>query len=300
MKFSMDCALNSKTLPPKLFYDKRGAELFEQICELPEYYLTRSELEILKAHSNDIAMLAGARCAVIEYGSGAGVKARLLLDALESPVAYVPVDISRSQLVEVASSMSADYPRLAVTPVCADYTGRFALPDILPREIKRLAFFPGSTIGNFHPDEAVEFLKHIRELVGSNGAMVLGIDRRKETSVIDAAYNDSLGITADFNLNILARLNRDLRAEFDLESFEHVAFFNEAASRVEMHLRSLRDQTVCVAGEAIHFDRDETIWTESSYKYSREALDELLDRSGFKLEKLWTDNEERFWVAYLD
>ena len=288
-----------KTLPPKLFYDRRGAELFERICELPEYYLTRSELEILRAHAIDIATLAGARCAVIEYGSGAGIKARLLLDALESPVAYVPVDISRSQLVEVSSSMSADYPRLAVTPVCADYTSRFELPDILPSEIKRLAFFPGSTIGNFHPHEAVEFLKQIRELVGNDGAMVLGVDRRKSSAVLDAAYNDSSGITAEFNLNILERLNRDLRAEFDLDSFEHVAFFNEAQGRVEMHLRSRRDQTVCVAGEAIHFDRDETIWTESSYKYSREALDALLDASGFKAERLWTDNEERFWVAYL-
>jgi dimethylhistidine N-methyltransferase len=288
-----------KTLPPKLFYDQRGAELFERICELPEYYLTRSELEILRAHAGDIADLAGARCAVIEYGSGAGVKARLLLDALESPVAYVPVDISRSQLLEVASDMSADYPRLAVTPVCADYTSRFQLPDILPREIKRLAFFPGSTIGNFHPSEAVEFLKRIRDLVGPLGAMVLGVDRRKSRNVLDAAYNDSAGITAEFNLNILRRLNRDLRAEFDLDAFEHAAFFNEDAGRIEMHLRSVRDQTVCVAGEAIHFDNGETIWTESSYKYSREALDELLDRSGFKAERLWTDDQERFWVAYL-
>ncbi len=288
-----------KVLPPKLFYDQRGAELFEQICELPEYYLTRSELEILTRHANDIATLAGARCAVIEYGSGAGVKARLLLDALESPVAYIPVDISRSQLLEVSSSVSRDYPRLVVTPVCADYTSRFDLPDILPRQIKRLAFFPGSTIGNFHPAEAVEFMKHIRDLVGDGGAMVLGVDRRKSSAVIDAAYNDSSGITAEFNLNILERLNRDLRAEFELDSFEHVAFFNEAASRVEMHLRSVRDQTVCVAGEAIHFDNDETIWTESSYKYSREALDELVDASGFRIEKLWTDNEEQFWVAYL-
>ena len=290
---------NFKTLPPKLFYDRRGAELFEKICELPEYYLTRSELEILRAHASDIATLAGARCAVIEYGSGAGTKARLLLDALESPVAYVPVDISRAQLVQVASSMSADYPRLAVTPVCADYTSRFELPDILPRELKRLAFFPGSTIGNFHPEEAVEFLKRIRELVARDGAMVLGVDRRKSTAVLNAAYNDSAGITAEFNLNILRNLNRDLRAEFDLESFQHVAFFNEAQSRIEMHLKSKRDQTVCIAGEALHFAKNETIWTESSYKYSRDALEKLLSASGFKAEKLWTDNEERFWVAYL-
>ena len=288
-----------KTLPPKLFYDERGAELFEQICDLPEYYLTRSELEILKSHAGDIAALAGTRCAVIEYGSGAGIKVRLILDALESPVAYVPVDISRSQLIEVASDISAEYRRLAVTPVCADYTARFELPDILPREIKRLAFFPGSTIGNFHPDEAVEFLKKIRQLVGDNGAMVLGVDRRKETAKLDAAYNDSAGLTAEFNLNMLRRLNRDLRAEFDPDAFEHRAFFNEDASRIEMHLRSVREQIVCVAGEAIHFGEGETIWTESSYKYSREALDELLDAAGFRVERIWTDANENFWVAYL-
>ena len=288
-----------KMLPPKLFYDERGAALFEQICELPEYYLTRSELEILTAHAGDIAGLVGTRSAVIEYGSGAGIKVRLILDALESPVAYVPVDISRSQLIDVASDISANYPRLAVTPVCADYTARFELPAILPREIKRFAFFPGSTIGNFHPGEAVQFLKQIHDLVGDRGAMVLGVDRVKAKAIIDAAYNDSAGLTAEFNLNMLARLNRELRAEFDLDSFEHVAFFNEEAERIEMHLRSRREQTVCVAGEAIHFDEGETIWTESSYKYSRASLDRLLASSGFTIEKLWADTDERFWVAYL-
>lgn len=289
---------DQKTLSPKFFYDKRGAELFEEICHLPEYYLTRSELEILRARSGDIARLAGPRCAVIEYGSGAGIKARLILDALDQPVAYVPVDISRTQLIEVASDISADYPGLAVEPVCADYTSRFDIPSI-PREERRLAFFPGSTIGNFHPGEAVEFLKHIRELTKPGGAMVLGVDRVKDTAVLDAAYNDSAGLTAEFNLNMLRRLNDDVRAEFDLNAFEHVAFFNAEAGRIEMHLRSRLRQTVCVAGEAIHFDEGETIWTESSYKYSRETLDTLLDASGFRIEKLWTDSGERFWVAYL-
>ena len=236
---------------------------------------------------------------MIEYGSGAGVKARLLLDALDKPVAYVPVDISRTQLIEVASDISADYPELSVTPVCADYTRRFELPDIRPREERRLAFFPGSTIGNFHPHEAVEFLKHIRELVGPAGAMVLGVDRVKDKDVLDAAYNDSAGLTAEFNLNMLRRLNDEAGAEFDLNEFEHVAFVNADAARIEMHLRSRRAQTVCVAGEAIHFEEGETIWTESSYKYSRESLAALLDASGFRLEKLWTDSGERFWVTYL-
>lgn len=288
-----------KTLPPKLFYDERGAELFEEICELPEYYLTRSELEILQCRAGEIANLAGPECAVIEYGSGAGIKARLLLDALENPVAYIPVDISRSQLIDVATDMSSDYPELSVIPVCADYTRRFDLPELSPPEKTRLAFFPGSTIGNFHPDEAVEFLTKIRDLVGDGGAMVLGVDRAKDKAVLDAAYNDAAGLTAEFNFNMLRRLNRDIRAEFDVESFEHVAFYNAHAGRVEMHLRSRRPQTICVGGEPIHFEEDETIWTESSYKYSRAGLGRLVDESGFRIGKLWTDSNERFWVAYL-
>ena len=288
-----------KALPPKLFYDQRGAELFEEICELPEYYLTRSELEILRCRAGEIANLAGPECAVVEYGSGAGIKVRLLLDALDNPVAYVPVDISRSQLLQVAGEISAEYPDLSVIPVCADYTRRFDLPELPRQERRRLAFFPGSTIGNFHPHEAVEFLKHIRALVGNDGAMVLGVDRAKDKAVLDAAYNDAAGLTAEFNLNMLRRLNRDIRAEFDVDAFEHVAFYNPGESRVEMHLRSRRPQTICVGGEPIHFDEDETIWTESSYKYSRAALDQLLDASGFRLRQLWTDSSERFWVAYL-
>ena len=288
-----------KALPPKLFYDQRGAELFEEICELPEYYLTRSELEILRCRAGEIANLAGPECAVIEYGSGAGIKVRLLLDALDNPVAYVPVDISQSQLLQVAAEISTDYPDLPVMPVCADYTRRFDLPELPRQERKRLAFFPGSTIGNFHPHEAVEFLKHIRALVGNDGAMVLGVDRAKDKAVLDAAYNDAAGLTAEFNLNMLRRLNRDIRAEFDVDSFEHVAFYNPRESRVEMHLRSRRPQTICVSGKPIHFDEDETIWTESSYKYSRAALDQLLDASGFRLRQLWTDSNEQFWVAYL-
>jgi dimethylhistidine N-methyltransferase len=236
---------------------------------------------------------------VIEYGSGAGVKVRLLLNALDNPVAYVPVDISRTQLVDVAAAVAAEYPGVSVTPVCADYTRPFAMPDFSPQEKTRLAFFPGSTIGNFHPREAVEFVRHIRSLVGDGGAMVLGVDRAKDKAVLDAAYNDSSGLTADFNLNMLQRLNRDVNAEFDLEAFEHVAFYNVQQSRIEMHLRSRRQQTVCVAGEAIHFDEGETIWTESSYKYSRAALDTLLDATGFQIRKLWTDSDDGFWVAYL-
>jgi dimethylhistidine N-methyltransferase len=288
-----------KTLPPKLFYDAVGARLFEEICTLPEYYLTRSELTILRARAAEIANLAGPDCAMIEYGSGAGVKARLILDALETPRAYVPVDISSDQLAEVSAVLSKAYPEIAILPVCADYTSRFQLPDFPPATRKRLAFFPGSTIGNFHPQQAGVFLARVRHALGADGAMVLGVDRRKDVSVLNAAYNDARGVTAEFNLNMLARLNHDVGAEFDTNAFEHVAFFNEEASRIEMHLRSLAEQTVCVGSTAVHFAEGETIWTESSYKYDRDSLEGLVAAAGFSIVNLWTDHADKFWVAYL-
>lgn len=289
---------NPKTLPPKLFYDAVGAELFERITELPEYYLTRAELEILRARSGEIATLAGPHAALIEYGSGAGVKIRLLLDALESPAAYVPIDISREQLARVSGELAAEYPHVAVRPLNADYTMPFTLP-LLREGSRRLAFFPGSTIGNFHPMEASIFLRRVRRAVGRGGALVLGVDRRKRASILNAAYDDAAGVTAAFNLNMLARVNRELGADFDLDRFAHRAFFNSRASRVEMHLVSLADQTVHVAGESIRFATGETIWTESSYKYDRGRLRELTESAGFRLERLWTDSRKQFWVAYL-
>ena len=288
-----------KTLPPKLFYDAVGARLFEEICTLPEYYLTRSELSILRMRAAEIANLAGPDCAMVEYGSGAGVKARLMLDALETPRAYVPVDISSDQLAEVSADLSNAYPGIAVLPVCADYTSRFQLPD-LPRETrKKLAFFPGSTIGNFHPQQAAAFLARVRHALGAGGAMVLGVDRRKDATVLNAAYNDARGVTAEFNLNMLTRLNRDVGADFDTSAFEHVAFFNEEASRIEMHLRSRVEQSVCVGNTAVHFAEGESIWTESSYKYDRDALEGLVAAAGFSIVGLWTDQADKFWVAYL-
>jgi dimethylhistidine N-methyltransferase len=292
-----------KTLPPKLFYDAAGATLFERITELPEYYLTRAELEILRVHARDIARLGGARCALVEYGSGAGVKVRLLLDAfaLENhPItAYVPIDISREQLVTVASQIAAEYPTLPVHPVCADYTAPLHLPD-LPQRARRVAFFPGSTIGNFHPTEAAAFLRRVRRAVTDDGVLVLGVDRRKDPATLNAAYDDAAGVTAAFNLNMLRRLNRELGADFDLRRFQHRAFFDQEASRVEMHLVSLEQQVVHVAGERIAFDAGERIWTESSYKYDRETLDMLVTSAGFRITQLWTDAAEQFWVAYFD
>jgi L-histidine Nalpha-methyltransferase len=288
-----------KTLPPKLFYDAVGADLFEQICDLPEYYLTRAELEILRARSGEIAKLAGPHVALLEYGSGAGVKIRLLLDALESPAAYVPIDISREQLDRVSRELAAEYPNVAVRPLNADYTRPHTVPD-LPVRSRRVAFFPGSTIGNFHPMEAAAFLGRVRRVVGKDGALVLGVDRRKSAAVLNAAYDDSAGVTAAFNKNILTRINHDAGGHFDLNTFEHRAFFNPRASRVEMHLVSKVDQMVKVAGEVIDFAKGESIWTESSYKYDRARLEELIETAGFRLRKLWTNKKRQFWVAYLE
>jgi L-histidine N-alpha-methyltransferase len=288
-----------KTLPPKLFYDAVGAELFEQICELPEYYLTRAELEILHARAGEIAELAGPRVALLEYGSGAGVKIRLLLDALESPAAYVPIDISREQLARVSTELAAEYPRVAVRPLNADYTLPLAVPT-LPEGSRRVAFFPGSTIGNFHPMEAAVFLGRVRRAVGKDGALILGADRCKSAAVLNAAYDDAAGVTAKFNLNMLTRLNHDVGARFDVSNFQHRAFFNSRASRVEMHLVSKEAQIVRVGGDFIDFEKGESIWTESSYKYDRARLEELIETAGFRIRKLWTNSKRQFWVAYLD
>jgi dimethylhistidine N-methyltransferase len=287
-----------KTLPPKLFYDAAGAALFERICELDEYYLTRAELAILRARVGEIAALAGPDCALVEYGSGAGVKVRLLLDALERPAAYVPIDIAREQLARVAAELAAEYPGVPILPVCADYTAPLVIPD-LPRRARRVAFFPGSTIGNFHPTEASAFLRRVRRTLGADGLLVLGVDRRKAAATLDAAYDDARGVTAAFNLNLLARLNREYGGDFDLARFRHRACFNDAASRVEMHLVSTVEQRVRVAGETFHFDAGESIWTESSYKYDRPRLDRLLAEGGFRVDQLWTDEEAQFWVALL-
>ena len=291
-----------KTLPPKLFYDARGAELFERICELDEYYLTRAELSILRARAAEIASLVGPEAALVEYGSGAGVKVRLLLDAMEAAgtpfAAYAPIDISREQLVRVAAELSAEYPHVPVRPVCADYTGPLTVPD-LPSRARRVAFFPGSTIGNFHPFEAAAFLRRVRAVVGHDGALLLGVDRRKDAGVLHAAYDDREGVTAAFNLNALARLNRELGADFALGAFRHRAVWNDEASRVEMHLVSAAAQAVRVAGEPFRFAPGETIWTESSYKYDRPRLERVVADGGFRVDHLWTDADERFWVVLL-
>ncbi len=287
-----------KTLSPALFYDAEGARLFEQICELPEYYPTRTEHSILAQHAGALAGHAGAGCALIEYGSGAGVKVRYLLDRLERPVAYVPVDISREQLEEVAREREAQYPTLRVLPVCADYTTPFELP-LLPTSARRVAFFPGSTIGNFHPAEAAAFLHRVRHAVGPKGGLILGVDRRKDPRILHDAYNDRAGVTAAFNLNVLTRLNREFGADFDVRNFQHRAFFDDAKSRIEMHLVARVAHHVTIDGVPIEFTAGETIHTECSYKYDRPRLEELAEEGGFRIEALYSDERDWFWEAWL-
>jgi dimethylhistidine N-methyltransferase len=288
-----------KELPPKYFYDERGSALFEAICRLPEYYLTRAELAIMRDHADEMARHVGPDCAVIEYGSGSGRKTRLLLKAL-SPVAYVPIDIARAQLQATAAEIASEFPGLAVTAVCADYSRPFRLPRLaaLPPR-RRMVYFPGSTIGNLSLPEAAAFLANARRLVGPGGGMLVGVDLKKDPARLNAAYNDARGITAAFNLNLLSRINRELDADFDLASFRHHAFYNDALGRIEMHLVSLGDQRVRVGRAGFGFRGGETIHTENSYKYSVDEFGALASSAGFDPGRCWTDGARQFAVHYL-
>ncbi|MBC7944837.1 MAG: L-histidine N(alpha)-methyltransferase [Burkholderiales bacterium] len=286
-----------KTIPPKFFYDARGSQLFEAICETPEYYPTRTESAILQQRAGEVSELVGAGVQLIEIGSGNSQKVRLLLDALK-PASYMPLDISRDHLVHAADAMSRDYPWLDVHAVCVDYMQpTFAL---LPRSaLRKLAFFPGSTIGNFEPHEALAFLRRLRGLVAPGGAVLIGVDLKKDAGILNRAYNDASGVTARFNLNLLARINRELGADFDLAHFEHDAFYNEGIGRIEMHLVSTRVQNVCVGGERYSFERGETIHTENSYKYSVAQFQVLGEAAGFNEVRTWTDVNQLFSLHYL-
>ncbi len=282
-----------KALPCKLFYDARGSELFERICELEEYYPTRTELGILEAHAEEMAGALGTGVTLIEFGSGASIKTRLLLDALEAPRAYVPIDISESALLASSMALSAAYPALTVRPVCADYTAPLDLPAVAHTP-PVAAFFPGSTIGNFEPDAAVEFLRRVHDNVGQGGKLVIGVDLKKDPKVLEAAYDDREGVTAAFNLNMLGVLNRDHAAHFQLESFGHRAVWNERAGRIEMHLVSQRRQSVLVDTTLVRFEPGEHIVTEHCYKYDLDQFRNLAHASGFEVERVFTDSAQRF------
>ncbi|HLH97528.1 MAG TPA: L-histidine N(alpha)-methyltransferase [Xanthobacteraceae bacterium] len=287
-----------KRLAPKYFYDEEGSRLFDEITRLPEYYPTRCELSILAAHATDIARLLPIETALIEFGSGSTRKARLLLDAAPAIAAYVPVDISANWLSAEAAQLSADYPRLKVLPIAADFTQSFRLPPSLS-SLARTGFFPGSTIGNFEAHQACAFLQHAARILGPEALLIVGVDLVKEPSILNAAYDDAAGVTAKFNLNILARINRELGADFDLTRFCHQAFYNRERSRIEMHLASLVRQRVHVCGRNIDFRAGETIHTENSYKYTVDSFGALARGCGWAPVAVWTDADNYFSVQAL-
>lgn len=288
-----------KHLPPKFFYDKRGSELFDAICELPEYYPTRTEQQIMADTIDEIVELIGPKASLIEFGSGASIKTRILLSHLPELAAYVPVDISKSHLLEAARSLQKDYPQVAIHPVCADFTKPFALPNPAIKPQKNIVYFPGSTIGNFDTPDAINLLRVIRQIAGVGGGLLIGVDLKKDTTVLEAAYNDSQGVTADFNMNMLIRMNREFDANFDLSAFTHAAPYVESEGRIEMHLVSQKDQTVEVAGQSFHFDKGESIHTESSHKYHIPEFADMAGMAGFRVQHVWTDPNQLFSVQLL-
>jgi dimethylhistidine N-methyltransferase len=289
-----------KTLPCKYLYDKRGSALFDRICELEEYYVTRTELAIMRANLREIAEAIGHDPLLIEFGSGSSLKTRLLLDALREPHGYVPVDISRQHLLEAAESLREEFPRLPIHPVCADFNDDVRVPKAAADADRRVMYFPGSTIGNFTPSCAGELLELIRRLIGPRGALLIGIDLKKDRATLEAAYDDAEGVTAAFNLNILHRINRELGADFDVEAFEHRAVYVPQRSRVEMHLVARTDQSIAIDGRHFRFRSGETIHTESSHKWSLEQFESIAATSGFATRKHWTDPETRFAVILFE
>lgn len=282
----------------KFLYDEPGSRFFDRITELPEYYPTRTELGIMERYTVQMAEAIGPDALLIEYGSGSSTKTHLLLDALERPAGYVPIDIAREHLVQAAQRLQEHYPGLGVYPVCADYTAPFDLPDVPAR--RNVVYFPGSTIGNFEPAYARRFLEGIRMVCGSEGGLLIGVDLKKDPLVLHAAYNDAEGVTAAFNKNILLRLNRELEATFDPERFRHYAFYDPQAGRVEMHLVALEKQEAFVTGERFVFEKGESIWTESSYKYTPDGFSTLAGEAGFAVRQVWTDEKAWFSVQYLE
>lgn len=288
-----------KTLPCKLFYDEQGSKLFDEICRLEEYYPTRTEMEIFSANITEIAAIIGPQAMVVELGSGNCEKTRLLLENLNEPSAYVPVEISKSQLLETSRALRGYFPDLQILPVCADFSKDFAIPTPT-RETKQLVvFFPGSTIGNFDETEARKLFQRIARLCQSGGGILIGADQKKDRQILERAYNDRSGITAAFNLNLLKRVAREFGVEDFSHRFYHQAIYNESMGRIEMHLVSAANQTFCLGGEEIAFEKFERITTEFSYKYTLRQFKDLAASSGFYLKNSWTDPKQWFSVYYL-
>jgi dimethylhistidine N-methyltransferase len=291
-------AKEPKDIPCKYFYDAEGSRLFEEICALPEYYQTRTEMALLARHGEEIAALIGPEAEIVEFGAGALKKVRLLLDVLENPRGYTPIDISGDYLMEVTRTLAADYPNLALRPWIGDFTGALAIPP-LPGAKCRAGFFPGSTIGNFEPSAALGLLSRLR-LALEGGGLLVGVDLVKDPARLHAAYNDSAGVTAAFNKNLLLRANRELGADFNPETFAHYAPYNPVAQRIEMYLVSLRTQRAHIAGRHFDFAAGEAVHTEDSHKYTVEAFQALAARAGFYPKAVWYDSEGLFSLHWLE
>ncbi len=287
-----------RQLPYKFFYDEQGAQLFQQICELPEYYITRTEIEILRLHGSEMAKALGPQIELIGLGTGAGTKTRILLEELDNPAVYVPIDISKEQLEKSSARFGEMFPNLQILPVCADYLEPFELP--LPRKLssRSVVYFPGSTIGNFEPETASEFLARLVDLAGDGGGLMIGVDLQKDRDVLERAYNDSAGVTAQFNKNLLARINRELGADFDLNRWQHHAIYNPTEGRIEIYLISDNAQAVHIGVREFQFRAGEEILTEYSYKHTIAGFIELARGAGFHFEQVWTDAAGWFGVFY--
>ena len=288
-----------KSVPCKYFYDARGSALFDRICELPEYYQTRTESALLARSAGEIAAFMGPKVELIEFGAGALRKVRTLLDALDSPVAYVPIDISGDYLEGVCAALDRDYPELRLRPVVGDFARPFLLPAPAEGARRRVGFFPGSTIGNFRPDEAVTFLKTAAGVL-KGGGLLIGADLVKDPAILHAAYNDAEGVTAEFNKNLLVRANEELGADFDLDRFAHYACYNPIAARIEMYLLSLAAQHVQVGDDIFSFKSGEAIHTEDSHKYTVESFQALARAAGFRPAAVWCDEDALFSVHWLE
>ena len=290
---------NPKTLKPKYFYDNRGAQLFTEICTTPEYYPTRTEIKILNQNAEDIASQIGDNTALIEYGSGALEKIKILLNFLNEPVGLIPVDISEDQLFESAKNLENLYPDLEILPVAADFTKPIPIPEFSHPPKRYVAFFPGSTIGNFEPDLAIQFLEGVTKTIGLDGLLLIGFDLKKDIETLLAAYDDQRGITSSFNKNLLSRINDELGGNFNLDTFEHVARYNENKGRIEMHLKSTTEQTVSINKELFEFLEGETIHTENCYKFTKESFTAMSSKAGLSPVKTWTDDKNLFAVMLL-
>jgi dimethylhistidine N-methyltransferase len=288
-----------RTLPCKFFYDERGADLFQKICDLPEYYITRTETELLRRYAPEIAESIGRNAALIGFGTGAGIKTRLLLEHLQNPIAYIPVDISKQRLIDSAVELSRAMPALEILPVCADYLQELQFPKPLRKPDHVAVFFPGSTIGNLEPPVAEDFLRKVCRLCGKSGGLIIGIDLQKSRDVLEAAYNDRAGVTAEFNLNLLVRANRELGTDFDLARWKHRAVYNPEQGRIEMHLISQGPQTVHIGGRDFAFADGEKIITEFSYKHTLEGFAHLAAKAGFReISRVWTDPQKLFAIFH--